>query len=36
MIALGQLVWVPFGARRIQGVIVGFSASSPVEKTKGH
>ncbi len=33
-IALGQLVWVPFGARRLQGVIVAFSDSSPVEQTK--
>ncbi|MCX7840560.1 MAG: DEAD/DEAH box helicase, partial [Anaerolineae bacterium] len=33
-IALGQLVWVPFGARRVQGVIVAFSDTSPVEQTK--
>ena len=33
-IALGQLVWVPFGARRLQGVVVGFSDTSPVEQTK--
>jgi len=33
-IALGQLVWVPFGARRLQGVVVAFSESSPVEQTK--
>src|SRR5512140_3248105 len=33
-IALGQLVWVPFGSRRIQGVIVAFSDTSPVELTK--
>jgi primosomal protein N' (replication factor Y) (superfamily II helicase) len=33
-IALGQLVWVPFGARRLQGVIVAFSDTSPVEQTK--
>lgn len=32
--ALGQLVWVPFGSRRIQGVVVAFSDSSPVEQTK--
>ncbi|MCI0478417.1 MAG: hypothetical protein L0Y55_19415, partial [Anaerolineales bacterium] len=24
-IALGQLVWVPFGARRLQGVVIAFS-----------
>lgn len=34
MMALGQLVWVPFGARRVQGVIVAFSATTPVEQTK--
>jgi primosomal protein N' (replication factor Y) len=33
-IALGQLVWVPFGARRLQGVVVAFSDTSPVEQTK--
>ncbi|MBI3914173.1 MAG: primosomal protein N' [Chloroflexi bacterium] len=33
-IALGQLVWVPFGARKLQGVVVGFSDASPVEQTK--
>lgn len=33
-IAPGQLVWVPFGARRLQGVVVAFSESSPVEKTR--
>ena len=33
-IALGQLVWVPFGKRRLQGVIVAFSDTSPVEQTK--
>ncbi len=33
-IALGQLVWVPFGARRLQGVVIAFSATSPVEQTK--
>lgn len=34
MIALGQLVWVPFGSRRIQGVVVAFSNTSLVESTK--
>src|SRR5574341_1441207 len=33
-IALGQLVWVPFGARRLQGVVIAFSNSSPIEQTK--
>lgn len=33
-IALGQLVWVPFGSRRLQGVVVAFSDTSPVEPTK--
>ena len=33
-VALGQLVWVPFGPRRLQGVIMGFSDTAPVEKTK--
>lgn len=33
-IALGQLVWVPFGSRRIQGIVVAFSDTSPVELTK--
>lgn len=33
-IALGQLIWVPFGARRLQGVVVAFSDTSPVEQTK--
>jgi len=33
-VALGQLVWVPFGARRLQGIVVAFSDVSPVEQTK--
>jgi primosomal protein N' (replication factor Y) len=33
-IELGQLVWVPFGARRLQGVIVDLSETSPIEETK--
>ncbi|MBI5032811.1 MAG: primosomal protein N' [Chloroflexi bacterium] len=33
-IGLGQLVWVPFGSRRIQGIVVGLSDTSPVELTK--
>lgn len=30
----GQLVWVPFGARRLQGVILGLSDTAPVETTR--
>jgi len=30
----GQLVWVPFGARELPGVVLALSASSPVETTK--
>jgi len=33
-IALGQMVWVPFGPRRLQGFIVGLSDTSPVAQTK--
>jgi primosomal protein N' (replication factor Y) len=33
-ILLGQLVWIPFGSRRLQGVIVGFSDTSPVPTEK--
>ncbi len=33
-IALGQLVWVPFGTRRLQGIVVAFSETSPVEETR--
>ncbi len=33
-IALGQLVWVPFGARKLQGVVVAFGDASPVSETK--
>jgi len=32
-IRVGQLVWVPFHGRHLQGVVVGFDISSPVEKT---
>ncbi len=31
---IGQLVWVPFGARYLQGLVVGLDTQSPVEKTK--
>ncbi|NLG28304.1 MAG: hypothetical protein GX557_10360, partial [Chloroflexi bacterium] len=30
----GQLVWVPFGARYLQGVIVALAEQSPVEQTR--
>ncbi len=29
-VAVGQLVWVPFGRQRAQGIIVGFDTSSPI------
>ncbi|MFB0533700.1 MAG: primosomal protein N' [Anaerolineae bacterium] len=31
---VGQLVWVPFGPRRLQGLILALSGTSPVEETK--
>jgi len=30
----GHLVWVPFGARLVQGVVIALSATSPVVETK--
>ena len=33
-VRLGQLVVVPFGSRRLQGVILGFDDRSPVDETK--
>jgi primosomal protein N' (replication factor Y) (superfamily II helicase) len=33
-VALGQLVWVPFNTRRLQGVVIAFSDTSPVQETK--
>ncbi|MBC7256652.1 MAG: hypothetical protein H5T66_11180, partial [Chloroflexi bacterium] len=33
-IALGQLVWVPFGPRFLQGVVVRFDEASPVAETR--
>ncbi len=33
-VRVGQLVWVPFGPRRLQGLILALSDISPVEKTK--
>lgn len=31
-IQVGQLVWVPFGRRELQGLVVALTASSPVER----
>ena len=31
---MGQLVWVPFGRRYLQGLIIGFDEQSPVEQTR--
>jgi primosomal protein N' (replication factor Y) len=31
---VGQLVWVPFGPRRLQGLILALSDATPVEETK--
>jgi len=31
---VGQLVWVPFGPRRLQGLILALSDTTPVEETK--
>ena len=33
-VALGQLVWVPFGPRRLQGIILAFGDTAPVAETK--
>jgi primosomal protein N' (replication factor Y) len=33
-IRLGQLVWAPFGARFLQGVVVAFDDASPVAETR--
>src|SRR5581483_808432 len=33
-IRVGQLVWVPFGARRLQGVVVDLAESSDLEETR--
>ena len=33
-VALGQLVWVPFGPRQLQGIILGFADTPAVEQTK--
>ncbi len=31
---VGQLVWVPFGARQLQGIVIGFAERSPVAETR--
>lgn len=31
---LGQLVWVPFGPRDLQGIVVGWDEAAPVEETR--
>jgi primosomal protein N' (replication factor Y) len=31
---VGHLVWVPFGARTLQGIVVAFADASPVEENK--
>ena len=33
-VQLGQLVWVPFGAQDLQGIIVGFDQAAPVQETR--
>jgi len=33
-VSVGHLVWVPFGTRHLQGVVVGLSDVSPVRETK--
>lgn len=34
VVRVGQMVWVPFGPHRVQGVILGFSDTSPVEDVR--
>ncbi len=33
-VAVGRRVWVPFGRRRCEGVVVALHATSPVERTR--
>ena len=33
-IALGQLVWVPFGKQQVQGIVVAFDTVSPVPELR--
>lgn len=34
VVSVGQMVWVPFGPHRVQGVILGFSNAAPVENLR--
>ena len=34
VVSVGQMVWVPFGPHRVQGVILGFSDTAPVENVR--
>ncbi|MGB9593927.1 MAG: hypothetical protein ACPL7R_07300, partial [Anaerolineae bacterium] len=34
VVRAGQMVWVPFGPHRLQGVILGFSDTAPVENVR--
>ncbi|GAB4506029.1 MAG: hypothetical protein Kow00123_01670 [Anaerolineales bacterium] len=34
VVRVGQMVWVPFGPHRVQGVILGFSDTAPVENVR--
>jgi primosomal protein N' (replication factor Y) len=33
-LAVGQAVWVPFGARILQGIVTGLSAVSDIKETR--
>lgn len=33
-IRVGQLVWVPFGSRRLQGIVVGLAETTDLDKTR--
>jgi len=33
-VRLGQLVWVPFGSRNLQGLVVGWDRATPVDDTR--
>lgn len=33
-VAPGQLVWVPFGRRRLQGIVIALATTSPVERNR--
>lgn len=34
LIRVGQLVWVPFGARRLQGIVVELTETTDIDKTR--